>query len=991
MSTLKSILLIMCVCAVYAQSLNAADAPYHGDPTSAPNPVWPPKGTPVKCKVSRDTSTATVKDEKYSANGKVTRLKLKSQQEHILFDGDLSPIKGKIITGALWHVRIMDEKWPFRRVGVSSFASEWVEGNNKVQYGIEEGASCYVQAEYKKRDWAFPGSSVMDVSFGLGNTIWRFADASEMKEGWQSVAIEPDVVAARLAGLSHGFFVMDENGSEWSFKNDKFGYTYVPNRYCYSIEDKKNASWLEIWVADVDIQAPGSISKFKVETEQFPAGQALVMWETPKDSGGGKTLGFHVSYSVDGKTSPVPRYLIPMAKKPGDMVKMHLQDLPFKANQKVELAIRAVDSVGNVGPEFRQSIQVSGNPKVAELNEQLKNRSFTDTAALPEVAGIKVSALDVMDKVDPRSGELIPQQAKGYKTANHVFSGKQKLIRLQSAKNETVAFQLNFEGKADAISVNVELEDKQIAPSLSEFAYVMTKSKDGEKALPDPLFDLGDSFSIPSKRGEVLPKDQTNHSIIVELHVPHEVTAGQKKGSVLINAQGQTLALNLSLEVWDFTLPNKLSFVPEMNMFGWTWNPFRDKDYQAYRLAHKHRTMFNCLPYGWNGNPTFAPSWDGQKFYFSKWDEKMGPLLDGSAFKGLPRDSEPVSYCYLPFNENFPSSLYDNYKPNYWVNEAFSKNYRDEMQRAYLNFAQHCDEKKWHETSFEFYLNNKVYYRKNTNNCVAPWIFDEPYNTQDFWALRWYGINWHQALSNYKGKAKMWYRTDVSYQQYQRNMLWGVTDMECVGGANDLKERLKRDEQVLWNKSHAQAYGNANPVDASNSQPAFWVVSTFTRGFNKTLPWNSIGSKNAMKQAERTAVFYLVDGKMIPSVRLKSFRAGQQLVEYAFIYKDAFNHPRYAVENMLKANCDLSSEFFKRHPDDAGLEQFKSKSADLWELRQKLGQLLHKKAPAYKRSLNELKTPERDMNNLPDIGYVSVGPNVPASKPDCEVFRPTGK
>ena len=47
---------------------------------------------------------------------------------------------------------------------------------------------------------------------------------------------------------------------------------------------------------------------------------------------------------------------------------------------------------------------------------------------------------------------------------------------------------------------------------------------------------------------------------------------------------------------------------------------------------------------------------------WSDYDKRIGPLLDGSAFKGLPRDGVPVRTFYLPFFENWPMRLEGHYE-----------------------------------------------------------------------------------------------------------------------------------------------------------------------------------------------------------------------------------------------------------------------------------------------------------------------------------------
>ncbi|MCA1785182.1 MAG: hypothetical protein LC657_04275 [Desulfobacteraceae bacterium] len=105
---------------------------------------------------------------------------------------------------------------PFLRVGVSSVAGDWQEGSS-FWYFSQAGSACFSQAAYKHRDWAVEGGSILDVIFGQGHTIWKSADASAPDAGgWQTVLVDPDVVAARVAGLSFGLCLWDEVGTTWS-------------------------------------------------------------------------------------------------------------------------------------------------------------------------------------------------------------------------------------------------------------------------------------------------------------------------------------------------------------------------------------------------------------------------------------------------------------------------------------------------------------------------------------------------------------------------------------------------------------------------------------------------------------------------------------------------------------------------------------------------------------------------------------------------------
>ena len=53
-------------------------------------------------------------------------------------------------------------------------------------------------------------------------------------------------------------------------------------------------------------------------------------------------------------------------------------------------------------------------------------------------------------------------------------------------------------------------------------------------------------------------------------------------------------------------------------------------------------------------------------------------------------------------------NIFENYKPSYWSDEAFTSQYGEKLKKAFSAFARHFEKKKWHDTIFQFYLNNKV-------------------------------------------------------------------------------------------------------------------------------------------------------------------------------------------------------------------------------------------------------------------------------------------
>ena len=65
--------------------------------------TWPPKGEPVKLPVTRDNRMSSASGETRGNNGGANKFKLKGRQEYAIFDVDVGALKGKIVTGAMFH------------------------------------------------------------------------------------------------------------------------------------------------------------------------------------------------------------------------------------------------------------------------------------------------------------------------------------------------------------------------------------------------------------------------------------------------------------------------------------------------------------------------------------------------------------------------------------------------------------------------------------------------------------------------------------------------------------------------------------------------------------------------------------------------------------------------------------------------------------------------------------------------------------------------
>ena len=132
-----------------------------------------------------------------------------------------------------------------------------------------------------------------------------------------------------------------------------------------------------------------------------------------------------------------------------------------------------------------------------------------------------------------------------------------------------------------------------------------------------------------------------------------------------------------------------------------------------------------------------------------------------------------------------------------------------------------------------------------------------------------------------------------------------------------------------------------------------------------------------------TGLFIPHAGGVVPSVRLKAFRRGQQDVEYLTLLSDAYKQPHYAVAGGVGRAVGLTGRVHKTSETDAGTIRFdRADPVALWALRTGAGRMVSAKRPPYRRCVRPMPSPPRDMARLPDIGYVRVAPKLPASRPE---------
>jgi lysophospholipase L1-like esterase len=956
----------------------------------APNPQ-PPTPNPslpeLRLPITRDTWFSTVGDEAQGSNGGSPQLKLKSIQEMSLLDIDTAPLKGQVVTSATLHLHL-SSKEVLHRVTVSTFASEWTEGT-AMGYAIVNGNSTFNRRTHPDGAWAGPGSDLTAVMLGQGGTTWRMAEATPPDaQGWQTVAVDPAVVGARIAGISYGFLIFDDTGTEWTRQGEKFTSRLFPNRYVNSRESgEKTAPYITVTLGPGNWPPPAVPTELRAEAGDFPSGEASVSWVTPTLLGGSPAHGPSViGFLVDLNGKPAPRYLIPAAGKTGGRVTMRLRDLGFKAGETVNVSVRAIDGTGNAGAAAQLAV------KTSDLREEPLGGTplepFKTGGPLPKLVVAEVAVVDTLDKMNPVTGVMIPAQDPAYLAANHLWDASKKRVRLHAGKNEFVSFQILFRGPVSAVKANLAFDGLGEPPTASFFRFRHVASSVGP--MPDPLVPLGDGLSIPAADEKI--DGQKSGAMLCEIYVPHGAAAGTRTGALTLTAGDQKLSLDVELTVWDFTLPDFLSFIPEMNCYGL---PDNERDY--YRLAHVNRTVLNRVPYYQSGSVAdgCGPAWDGKKFDFTAWDKRFGAYFDGSAFADLPRKSVPVMCWYLPLQENWPTPIEPNYNGDYWADRAFKPGYRADFVSASRQFAEHFNQKNWGGTIFQCFFNGKVDFKtRGWSRASAPWLLDEPANFQDYWALRWFGLAFHEGTGAAPGPAKMMFRADVSRPEWQRDAFDPVLDYNVVGGgAFNRYRRVVLDRKQKFGQV-VVPYGGTNDLHQSNMQPVGWSLDAWTLGADGVLPWQTLGNDDSWKKADALSLFYpggaAGQKEPVPSIRLKAYLRGEQDVEYLVLLAQTQKVSQLAMGRRVRGAITLDGvrKGTGFAGEDAGMIDFeKLKPQDAWALRTRIGGLLDAARPAPKRQLVDFAAPKRDLSEAteryvstaappPTIVTVSSGPDV---------------
>ncbi|HEV3028717.1 MAG TPA: hypothetical protein VG457_14155, partial [Planctomycetota bacterium] len=156
----------------------------------------------------------------------------------------------------------------------------------------------------------------------------------------------------------------------------------------------------------------------------------------------------------------------------------------------------------------------------------------------------------------------------------------------------------------------------------------------------------------------------------LERYVPKSAARGEERVPLLLKVGETDLAIPVVVRVHSALIPDALSFQVSLNAYGSPGQDSGEKEGSPgylemerafHRLAHEHRGTLAIVPYSHRGHLQWCTAPEiqrtGSKVEVISWaafDERYGPYLDGSAFKGLPREGVPLAHLYWPMHENWP-------------------------------------------------------------------------------------------------------------------------------------------------------------------------------------------------------------------------------------------------------------------------------------------------------------------------------------------------
>jgi len=797
---------------------------------------------------------------------------------------------------------------------------------------------------------------------------------------WLKFPIAPALVHAMAIGASYGMVLTDDKGQVAEAcmleKNPKpyvYDAGFEIQVYSRHAKDGALAPKLEV-TGEADDHVPPAAPLTLPSPQggegrvRGATGAVSLEFTAPGDDGmQGCAHAYRVRYSGDeiteanwGQALEIPRYALPLPRPAGEKQVLRLMTL---RPGTWHVALRAVDKAGNQGPlvDFKVKVPAPARRRFAEAPRQEgaeeKSWDFDKTLA--------VWAVDDLLKVSPLISARIKDAAAPSKDA----------VQLKAARNEVAAFQLVLQRLGGAISgVKLAISDLEgpnghvipAAGHIELFREWYVKSDDAAGWVADACLPLSapfaESFDIPAQ--DNVGEAQRNQAVWVDVYVPKTAAAGEYRGTITITtpALKELAKINLVLTVRPLVLPDEITFPVELNTYGGIGSfagvdigkqreRYLKIERSYYQLAQKHRCTLNILRYTHSGStcedavPPVAGEGAARHIAdWSAWDARFGPYLDGSAFTAAngyygPCMNTPLTHFYLPCHENWPLNL-DQYYADHadfpdrkafaeWarksrrLDETVAPEYIAGYKKVVAEMMVHFERKQWTRTAFQFFLNNKYYYKcpffhdpalgmSDRSNGRCYWLLDEPADFDDMDANRFFLSLAQQGVKDSGVSAlKLHYRTDVSNPHMARGLWDGVCNLWCCSVLPEVVTTARVRQKWVAGENWANYGGGAGVSEPAVKQVQLFL-NRYSLGTAYVLPyWKNFGA--GWGRADDTSIYYsgvkyagtdkVYDGAL-PGLRLKLLRRAQQDIEYLNLLAGCKGWDRDQVIQALSAWAD---------------------------------------------------------------------------------------
>lgn len=899
----------------------------------------------MRLPVTKDASMNADPSERDSADGSSPRLKLKYLEEMGLVAFDTAALEGRRVTRACLYSHSVPETTkaemarlgipeslvsPLRYVGVSTVSSRW-----------SEERATFNESVAGEKAWSWRGSRLWDVIFGAGNSVCSSDEIEKLDSYWWRLPVSPEVMNVLVAGGGDGLCVMEESNAPWDLAPDNFVHTRESGEFAPFVE-------VETVPAEAPPDAPSDLQVQPAPQASTLDHGALELSLTVPDGA--------LCYRILVDAEQLEAWMVARPRHQRRKQTFVITDLP--PAREVELSFQVVGAGGLSSPPV--TVAAVTSPALRRPVAEVVSFAVPSGAAFPtaEAGPVRVWAYPELVKVDPVSGEFLsgidPAESKDF---NSVYDARSQQVTLVAARGEIAAFQVAVEAVAAPVEeVSLEMEALEgpdgAIPRESISLYREWYVKPAETWQAEYAVPLSGAVAIPDRQNGI--QGQTCRSFWADVAIPKETPPGEYRGTLTVAADGERAAeLLIRVIVRDAVLPDRMTFYAELNGYSAPGGAGTPYYYQAHRIAHYNRCCINIVPYhqGRQGDAGYRPRTEGsggstRVVDWSQFDRIQGPLLDGTAFAGLPRDGVPVRTFYLPFFEYWPAEFLENYawegEPsaetinlNYLtaprIEEAVSEDFKAAWRRVVPEFVRHFNGKGWNHPVFECYFNNKW-----NNAKTMFWNLDEPAVREDYRAIRFFARLFRDSLGD-TGDVKVLFRGDISRPQWQFDDFNGLIDIEYVNASvvdmvRTVRETNRRAGSVFT------VYGHANDLSTSNLETVQWCFTSFAAGALGVLPWNSFDPSDAFTTGSRNGL--IVDGAPVghegplASIRVFAFRRGVQDVEIVRLLAEKKGWTLDQAAVYVNAFVPLGAHFTQSFTDEAAAPKFEAAgSAGLISLR----------------------------------------------------------